>query len=79
MERGEGQQRHIHWLEYKQYVNKIIDIWDEQSKRYCPKCGHGGRKDNNSTQITCDNCGEEFCYFWEKSFSRVNKPNHNAT
>lgn len=37
------------------------------SIRKCPKCGFAGQKDNACTHITCNKCGNVFCYVCVKS------------
>ena len=76
LNRGEGQQAHIIWAEYKQYVDKINSIWENQNQRICPEWGDGGRKDGNCTNVVCAR-GHPFCYFWGISFKNINKSNHN--
>ena len=62
IERGEWASSHIKWIEYKDYVQKIVEIWEKNNIRFCPSCGKGGRKNNFCTFITCE-CKKMFCYF----------------
>ena len=69
----EGLPAHMECSGYRKYVDEIIDIWERQSQRLCPKCGFFGRKDKNWTHITCNKWKHQFCYFWGLSFEVVDK------
>ncbi len=47
-------------FEMKSKIEKAIE---DGSKVKCPKCGTGGRKDDNCTHMTCVRCNNMFCYF----------------
>ena len=63
MRKGKGPRAHFKWIDYKKYVDQIMQIWTENDERKCPDCGKGGRKDGKCTHITCE-CKKEYCYFW---------------
>ena len=78
LDRGEGQQAHTIWVEYKPYLDEIKSIWENQNLRICPEWGVGGRKDGRWTHVECTR-GHSFCYFWGVSFNSVKKSTHNDT
>ena len=73
VQRDDGLNSHLNWVEYKKYVDEIADIWEKQAQRFCPKCGKGGRKNQQCTHIKCSRCSHEFCYFWGISFNSIDK------
>ena len=75
---GNGLQKHIKWIESMSSVEEITKIWEQQSMRYCPKWGTGGRKDEKWTHIACKKCKNMFCYFWGLSSDQADKSNSNG-
>ena len=41
--------------------------------RSCPACGEFGLKDEECSHMTCEACGEEWCYFCGDSISAMYK------
>ena len=75
--RGKGHQEHTKWIESKCYIEEISKIWEQQSMRFCPKWGFGGRKDEKWTRITWEKWKNLFCYFWNDLIDKERKIEHN--
>ena len=48
---------------YKDIKEQWDKVLEEGQNMYCPSCKLGGRKDENCTHISCESCGEYWCYF----------------
>ena len=58
--------------------DRFEDIIENSVKASCPKCGIKGMKDDACTHMTCDNCGQIWCYICGKGVEVVDKePGHD--
>jgi hypothetical protein len=69
--------KHFICAELFEMKSKIEKAIEDGSKVNCPKCGTGGRKDDNCTHMTCVKCNNLFCYFCGLSVDDCDKDSEN--
>ena len=73
---------HEDWEKYKENFDEIMNIIDRNNQRFCPKCGLGGRKNDEWTHIACYGWDTKYCYLCLEILSSITfgrMTGHNST
>ncbi|CAI2365630.1 unnamed protein product [Moneuplotes crassus] len=72
-----GMIAHQKCLEYKFMKEEWEKAMEMATKRHCPGCKIGGRKDEACTHMICDSCGTNWCYVCGKKEDDLDKLDPN--